>query len=67
MPTVEFKMSSVVIDLEFLGFKATLYKTIDFGWTVNFPHPLEDCTQEELRKFIMFCEYVEFFVQELNQ
>ena len=69
MPTITMihELKQVVVDWS--GFQAKLIPVIQNGkeeWTVNFPSRVIALDDVELRKYIMFLEFVEFYVQELN-
>lgn len=67
----EFKLIEAldVYEVTAFGFQAQLRKVINESgthYTVLFPYPVIAVNKGELRKYIMFLEYLEFFVQELN-
>ena len=48
------------------GFYATLYKSTDTGSWFAIVHPLRSCDERVLKAYIMYLEYVKYYLETLN-
>lgn len=58
-----------LLKIEMFGFVAQMINVGNVSkprWTVNFPNPLIAANEQTFKQYLMFVDYVGFFLQELN-
>lgn len=74
--TATFNADLGTTEVQAFGFTATIRKIVKMHpvtkryydeYTVSFKNPVLALSQKSLNEYIIFLEYVEFYVQELNK